>query len=366
MSNKTIGILGGGQLGRMLALAGYPLGLRFRFFDPATDACAGHVGELYTGQYDDAEALARFANGVDVITYEFENVPVDAARLLMQHAPVYPPPAALEKAQDRLIEKEFFTALGIPTPFFQAVDSVADLEEALAHTGFPAVLKTRRFGYDGKGQIVLRQGADIAPAWEQLGGVPLILEGFVDYQREVSIIAARTCTGAFAWYPLAENEHDQGILARSRPAQAGAALQSEAVAYARRVLEALDYVGVLGIEFFQENGYLLANEMAPRVHNSGHWTIEGAQTSQFENHLRAILGLSPGDTTLVEQVTLFNLIGSLPDLDAVLAVPGAHLHLYDKAPRPGRKIGHITLRTADRQRFVDGMDTLARLIVNQL
>lgn len=356
-----VGILGGGQLGRMLALAGYPLGLRFRFLDPAQDAPAGQLGELVVGDYDDEELLRQFATGLDVITYEFENVPVAATRLLP--VPVFPPPAALDVAQDRLAEKTFFQQLGIPTPSFAAVNSLAELESAVTRIGLPAVLKTRRFGYDGKGQQVLRTAEQIAPAWQEMGDVPLILEGFVPFERELSIIGVRGRDGTTAFYPLIENEHRAGILRRSiAPAPDTATLQASAEALARSVLEALDYVGVLAVELFQAGERLIANEMAPRVHNSGHWTIEGAETSQFENHLRAVLGLPLGPTTPRGQAGMLNLIGTLPDTAAVLSVPGAHLHLYDKAPRPGRKLGHITLRADDRLTLDQGLARLQDLI----
>jgi 5-(carboxyamino)imidazole ribonucleotide synthase len=344
-----IGILGGGQLGRMLALAGYPLGLRFRFMDPARDVTCGQLAELVTGAYEDAAALERFAAGVDVITYEFENVPVEAARFLAQRAPVYPPPQALAAAQDRLVEKTFFRRCGIPTPQFAPVDARADLDAAISQIGLPAVLKTRRMGYDGKGQAVLRNPADVDRAWQLHAGAPLILEQFVPFEREVSVLAVRSARGEQAFYPLIENHHREGILRRSlAPAPDTAPeLQRRAQEYAGRVLDELQYVGVLAIELFQAGGGLLANEMAPRVHNSGHWTIEGAQTSQFENHLRAVLGLPLGSTQPLGCSAMLNLIGRAPDASEVLAVPNAHLHLYGKAPRPGRKIGHVTVCGAE-------------------
>jgi 5-(carboxyamino)imidazole ribonucleotide synthase len=360
----TIGILGGGQLGRMLALAGYPLGLRFRFLDPAPDTPAGRLAEHIVGRYDDPAVLERFVQGVDLVTYEFENVPVKAARWLAERVPVLPPPQALETAQDRLYEKECFWRLDIPTAPFVAVDSCADLEAAIERIGLPAVLKTRRFGYDGKGQAVLHTTADIAPAWKALGGVPLILEGFVPFDRELSILAVRGRSGAMAFYPLVENHHREGILRLSlAPApDLPSALQAQAERYAARVLEALDYVGVLAIELFQVGKQLLANEMAPRVHNSGHWSIEGAETSQFENHLRAVLGLPLGSTAPRGVSAMLNLIGSMPERAAVLAHPGAHLHLYDKAPRPGRKLGHITLVDSDPQRLHTRLDALQQAL----
>jgi 5-(carboxyamino)imidazole ribonucleotide synthase len=345
-----VGILGGGQLGRMLALAGYPLGMRFRVLEPATDAPAGHLAEHLAGGYDDPAMLDRFAAGLDVVTYEFENVPVAAAEHLAQRVPVYPPPAALATAQDRLEEKHFFTKLEIPTPRFAAVDARADLEAAIAVIGLPGVIKTRRLGYDGKGQAVVRNPEDADSVWQMLSGQPLIYEAFVPFDRELSILAVRGHDGATAFYPLVENQHRDGILRLSLgPAPAcPSALQQQAESYARRALAALDYVGVLGIELFQVGDVLLANEMAPRVHNSGHWTIEGAVTSQFEQHLRAVCGLPLGDPAPRGLAAMVNLIGTTPDPADVLAIPGAHLHDYGKAPRSGRKLGHITLVEADR------------------
>lgn len=345
-----VGILGGGQLGRMLSLAGYPLGLRFRVFDTYDDAPAGEMAELVVGKsFDDREALARFAEGLALITYEFENVPVDTARFLAAQAPVFPPSAALEVSQDRLTEKTFFKEHGIPTPKFSAVDSRESLAAALETLGTLAVVKTRRLGYDGKGQRVIRQATDVQDAWNSLKGKPLILESFVPFDREVSLLSVRGRDGATAFYPLVENYHHRGILRRSiAPApETSPALQAQAEAYGRRVLEALDYVGVLAIEFFQQDGRLLANEMAPRVHNSGHWTIEGAETSQFENHLRAVLGFPLGSTAPRGHAVMLNLIGTIPESAAALTASNAHLHLYAKEPRPGRKLGHITLRGDD-------------------
>ncbi len=353
-------MLGGGQLGRMLALAGYPLGLDFRFLDPAPDAPAGCLAEHIIGDYSDVDVLSRFASGLDVITYEFENVPVDSARLLSKLTSIYPPPQALEMAQDRLVEKSFFTRLSIPTPDFAQVDTRSGLGVALSSIGLPAVLKTRRFGYDGKGQFLLREPGDVEQAWEALGGRPLILERLVPFDRELSVIAVRARSGEMAFYPIVENHHSEGILRLSlAPAlELALTMQSAAEEYARRVLNALDYVGVLAIELFQVGGELIANEMAPRVHNSGHWTIEGAATSQFESHLRAIVGLPLGATTAVGFSAMLNIIGELPDTRAVLAVPDAHLHLYSKTPRPGRKLGHITLRASDLETLKRGVEQL--------
>jgi 5-(carboxyamino)imidazole ribonucleotide synthase len=369
MKQTTIGILGGGQLGRMLALAGYPLGLRFRFLEPATDAPAGHLADHERAGYDDPAAIERFAAGVDLISYEFENVPVAAVRRLAEFVPVYPPPAALDAAQDRLAEKRFFQRLGMATPPFAPVDNHAELKAAVAQIGLPAVLKTRRLGYDGKGQFVLHAPADVERAWAVLAGAPSILEGFVTFERELSILAARGRSGQIAFYPLVENHHRAGILRLSlAPAPAlTPTLQVEAEQIAAKALEALDYVGMLAIELFEvderretkdqssdpssfvirPSSHLLVNEMAPRVHNSGHWTIEGAETSQFEQHLRAVLGLPLGSSAPRGVSAMVNLIGAWPDAAEVLAIRGAHLHLYGKAPRAGRKLGHITVRAED-------------------
>ena len=344
----TVGVLGGGQLGRMLALAGYPFGFGFRFLDPDSDAPAGHLAEHIVGEFDDPESIEPFAAGLDVVTYEFENVPVELARMLERRLPVYPPPAALEASQDRLIEKTLFRRLGVPTAPFAAIDSVVDLDRAAADFGYPCLLKTRRFGYDGKGQYLLHSPEDHAAALTTSGSVPLILEGFVAFEREVSLLATRGRDGAMAFYPLVENHHAEGMLRLSLAPAPGLTtnLQEEAETHVRRVLAELNYVGMLAVEFFEQNGRLVANEMAPRVHNSGHWTIEGAATSQFENHLRAVLGLPLGSTEVTQPCAMINLIGTLPDTAAVLAVPDAHLHLYGKAPRPGRKLGHVTIRAA--------------------
>jgi 5-(carboxyamino)imidazole ribonucleotide synthase len=360
----TVGVLGGGQLGRMLALAGYPLGLRFRFLEPGHESPASQLAERVAERYDSPAALEHFANGLSVATYEFENVPVPLARALAERVPVYPPPAALESSQDRLPEKELFQRLGLPTAPFAAVGSRDEMERAVQEIGLPAVLKTRRFGYDGKGQAVLRGPLDVARAWESLGRVPLILEGFVRFERELSQVAVRGRDGTLAFYPLVENHHEHGILRLTlAPApDLSADLQEQSVELTRRVLEALDYVGVLAIEFFQQGGRLIANEMAPRVHNSGHWTIEGAQTSQFENHLRAILGWPLGGAAALGPCAMVNLIGKAPGPASVLAVGGAHLHLYGKSPRPRRKVGHVTICAATAEQVRELVDQVRALL----
>jgi 5-(carboxyamino)imidazole ribonucleotide synthase len=329
-----VGCLGGGQLGRMLALAGAPLGVRFRFLDPAPDACAGHVGELLVGPYDDAALLDRLADGADAVTYEFENVPVDAARRLR----AVPDARALEQGQDRLAEKELFARLGIPTARFGS----------LQETGLPALVKSRRLGYDGKGQRVV-------DAPEPMGEDELA-EELVPFARELSIVAVRGRDGEAAFYPLVENEHRVGILAVSRAAARNAS-QEEAEVIATKLLDALEYVGVLAVELFEVEGRLLANEFAPRVHNTGHWTIEGAVTSQFENHVRAVLGLPLGSTEAVGEAVMVNLVGGLPPVERLLRISGAHVHLYGKVARAGRKLGHVTLVDAS----ADGIDEVVEL-----
>jgi len=356
----NIGVLGGGQLGRMLALAGYPLGHGFVFLDRAPEALEG-LGSRIIGALDDPGALEELAARVDLVTYEFENVPVEAARALARRVPVYPGPDALEVSQDRLREKTLFRQLGIATAPFAAVDSRPGLERALDEIGLPAVLKIRRLGYDGKGQAVLRERHDADAAWTALGPSPCILEGFVGFTRELSCLGVRGRDGAMAFYPLVENRHEGGILRRSL-APASGAPDADATALVRRLAEHLDYVGVLALELFEAGATLLANEMAPRVHNSGHWTMEGAETGQFENHVRAVTGAPLGSTAAIGWSGMLNLIGAWPEPAAILAVPGAHLHLYGKAPRPGRKVGHVTVRSDDATVVADRLDAIELLI----
>jgi 5-(carboxyamino)imidazole ribonucleotide synthase len=360
----AIGVLGGGQLGRMMALAGYPLGQRFVFLDPGGESCAGHVGGLRVGAYDDEERLQELARKTVCVTYEFENVPVASARFLAELVPVYPPPRALEVSQDRLVEKQFFTSLGIPTPAYAAVSSKEELAAAVERLGVPAVLKTRRFGYDGKGQWILKSKDDVDAAWDALGAAQLILEAFVTFEREVSILAVRGTTGETRFYPLVENEHQGGILRLSMPKSDAwtPELQAHAESYAGKVLGELDYVGVLAIELFDTGSSLVVNEMAPRVHNSGHWTIEGAETSQFENHVRAILGLPLGSTRLVGHSAMINAVGKLPPHAAILGTEGVHLHAYGKEAAPGRKVGHVTVRAETRRELCDKLEAILPLV----
>jgi 5-(carboxyamino)imidazole ribonucleotide synthase len=340
---QKLGVLGGGQLGRMLGMAGLPLDIEPVFWEPEASACAQLIGEHLCAPYEDTKALALFAQDVQVCTYEFENVPSPVLTALASKVSVYPPLAALAVSQDRLTEKQLFGKLGIRTAPYRAVDSEADLRTAASELGLPAILKTRRFGYDGKGQRVIRSDADIHAAWQDLGTVPLILEGFVKFSREVSIIAVRSRDGETAFYPLSENVHRDGILFTSR-ARPGDALQSTAESFAQKLLTELDYVGVLCLELFVLGDELVANEFAPRVHNSGHWTIEGSETSQFENHLRAVTGLPLGSTACIGFPALVNLVGALPPLSALLQIPHAHVHFYGKAEKPARKVGHVTVR----------------------
>jgi 5-(carboxyamino)imidazole ribonucleotide synthase len=359
-----VGIVGGGQLGRMLALAGHDLGIACCTLDPGIDTPASAVAPSISGDYDDRERLAELAFGCDVVTYEFENVPVEAARFVEAMRPVRPPPAALEAAQDRLAEKQLFARVGLSVPTYAPVDSLAALDDALERLGTPAVLKTRRLGYDGKGQAVIRDPLLAEDAWRSVGEVPCLLEALVGFDRELSILAVRGADGATVCYPLVENHHAEGILRRTvAPAPAlDLELQRAAEDHAHAIMAELGYIGVLAIELFQVGDSLLGNEMAPRVHNSGHWTIEGAETSQFENHLRAVCGLPLGPAEAIGVSAMVNLIGEMPDRAAVLAVPGAHLHDYGKDPRPGRKLGHITVRAADASSLEPRLEAVLALV----
>ncbi|MBB3229057.1 5-(carboxyamino)imidazole ribonucleotide synthase [Luteibacter sp. Sphag1AF] len=372
----VVGILGGGQLARMLSLAAAPLGIRTRVVDSVADACAAQVTELMVADWSegrgerDEAALADFASRVDVVTFDFENVPAATAQWLASRVKVFPAPAALAVAQDRLAEKKLFRECGLNTPDFMAVDTRDDLERAVATIGLPAILKTRRLGYDGKGQFRLRSAADIGPAWEALGGAAaahgLILEAFVPFERELSVVAVRGRDGEFRMWPLTRNWHVDGVLSLSlAPApDTSDALVETAAAHARTLAERLDYVGVFALELFVRNGELLGNEMAPRVHNSGHWTIEGAHTSQFENHIRAVLGLPLGDTGARGCSAMFNWIGEMPDPAPVLSVVDGHWHDYGKEARAGRKVGHATICAPDsgslRERLVQVASELGR------
>ncbi|KRG69165.1 5-(carboxyamino)imidazole ribonucleotide synthase [Pseudoxanthomonas dokdonensis] len=356
----TVGILGGGQLARMLSLSGAPLGLRFLTMDTVADACAGQFAPLLVGDYRDEAALADFAGRVDVATFDFENVPAESAEWLAARVPVFPNPRALAIAQDRLAEKTLFRELGIPVPAFAALSSREELDAALQEVGIPAILKTRRLGYDGKGQFRIKSAADVDAAWQALGPqaqtVGLILEAFVPFERELSVVAIRARDGEFRTWPLTENWHVDGVLSASlAPATASPAVEQAAIEYARLLAEKTGYVGVFALELFCRDGELLANEMAPRVHNSGHWTIEGAETSQFENHLRAVLGLPLGDTGMIGHACMLNWIGHMPEATAVLGQPGGHWHDYGKQGREGRKVGHATLRADAPATLAEGL-----------
>jgi 5-(carboxyamino)imidazole ribonucleotide synthase len=355
-----IGILGAGQLGRMLALAGYPLDFDFVFLDPATEACAAPLGEHIHADYQDERALAEFCVAVDIATYEFENVPAKTAEFVASRIPLLPAPVALTVGQDRLSEKQLFDKLKIPVPRYMPVATREALELAVKNIGLPAVLKTRRLGYDGKGQAVLRKPEDLDAAWSRLGGQPLILEAFVPFQRELSCLAVRGKGGEMRFYPVVENVHRDGILRVAIP-QAGDPLQAEAEDYARRVVDQLGYVGVLAFEFFVSDGRLLANEIAPRVHNSGHWSIEGAVCSQFENHLRAIAGLPLGDTGLRGHSAMVNFIGDAPANEKLAAIPGVHIHHYGKTPKPQRKVGHATVTAATAEELAQRVAVVSQL-----
>ena len=345
---STIGILGGGQLGRMLALAAANMGFRVHVFAPEAELPAGDVAAWVTrAAYDDTAALDAFAAAVDVVTYEFENVPVAAVARVASRVPVRPGAGALEIAQDRLAEKTFVAGLGGTAAVFRAVASEAELVAALAEVGTPAVLKTRRMGYDGKGQARIAAPGDAAAAWAAIGGAPAIVEGLVEFAGEFSVILARGEDGESVVYDVPHNRHVDGVLDTSHvPAPPAIARDTAAaVALARRAAHALDYVGVVTFEFFATADGPVFNEMAPRVHNSGHWTIEGARVSQFENHIRAVCGLPLGPATLTAPaITMTNLLGdAVHDWAALLADPAAHLHLYGKSEvKPGRKMGHVT------------------------
>jgi len=362
---KTVGILGAGQLGRMLAQAGGPMGLEFIFLDPAKDACAAELGDHIQAGWDDETALTELGKRSDVVTFDFENVPQSSASLVESLCPVYPSPRALFVSQDRLREKSLMQELNIPVAPFFPVSSRPDLMTAIEQMGLPCVLKTRRFGYDGKGQAILRLQEDMERTWQQLGGLDLsldlmdlscrdfICEGFVPFDAECSIIAARGRDGRSVFWPLTLNLHREGILAISMAPVFGRQMQSRAEALIQRLLDHFDYTGVMALELFLKDGELLANEFAPRVHNSGHWTIEGARTSQFENHLRAICGLPLSATECTAKTLMFNLLGQMPETADLPAATGArqdnlpqdnfHWHDYHKTARTGRKIGHVTV-----------------------
>jgi 5-(carboxyamino)imidazole ribonucleotide synthase len=356
--------MGAGQLGQMLASAGRNLGFEFRFLSPDAQAPAGRYSEMVVSDYTNEAALAHFADGLDVATYEFESIPAAAVKFVSERVAVYPPLIALETAQDRSKEKTCFENLKIPTAPFAVVDSMNDIRQALEKIGVPAVLKTRTQGYDGKGQAAIRRKDEIANAWVAAKGAPSIVESWVNFSRELSIIGVRGRDGKTAFYPMVENYHSDGILRFSlAPAPAVSdELQSQAEDYSGRLMDALGYVGVLALELFQTESGLIANEMAPRVHNTGHWTIEGADTSQFENHLRAIAGLPLGSTEMGGAAGMINVIGREPDVTRLRELDEIHIHMYGKVPRPKRKLGHITVTGDDLTGVKDSVSKLRNVM----
>jgi len=360
-----LAVIGGGQLGRMMAQAGLPIGVKTVFLDPARDASAAACGEHLCAAYDDSDSIEQIKKTADAVTFEFENVPPTTVATLAQSLPAYPPAKALETARDRWTEKSMFRNLGIETAKLALVDDQTSLESGVIEVGMPCVLKTRTMGYDGKGQKVIRSQADIAGTFEELGSVSMILESFVNFDFEVSCIGVRDSKGNCVFYPLVQNEHTQGILYRSQPIE-NTNLQIQAEKSAKAVMDQLKYVGTMAFEFFVAGGQLIANEIAPRVHNSGHWTIEGSRCSQFENHVRAVCGYPLGSTETTGPVTMYNVIGLRPDLMKLLSVDGVHVHDYDKTERKGRKIGHITVTANNREDLQTRNKQVEALLVNDL
>lgn len=358
--NPKIGILGGGQLARMLALSGYPLGFEFVFFDPTADACAGQVGELMCAEYHNELALEEFCQKVDIVTLDFENVPVETLRFVQKKKPVFPSPEVLEIAQDRLLEKQFCHSYGIPTTDFETINSLSELKFAAKKFDYDAILKTRRMGYDGKGQFRISQVSDINQIPDNLFEQDLILEKRVAFDREVSVIVARSGLGDIKTWPLCENKHKDGILTTTIVPAKHSPLDELTAEYAKQLAIALNYVGVLVIEFFQTEDAVYVNEMAPRVHNSGHWSIEGAHTSQFENHLRAGLNLPLGSTGMDGMAAMLNWIGAFPESVLSISEEKLYWHIYGKEPRAGRKIGHSTLLAATPQELHDKIVNLVK------
>lgn len=360
----ALGIMGAGQLGRMMGLAAADLGIECRFVDTLSLAPASRIGRVTPAEWTDHHALRAWAAGLDRITWEFENIPLAAVEALGKSVQVLPHPRALEVSQDRLLEKQFLASHGMATAPFRPIATAEEIADAVADLGFPAIVKTRRLGYDGRGQVLVASPSDLAMALTHFraaeatsGGC--IVEGWVEFRRELSAIAVRSASGEIRHYPLVENCHRDGILRETRaPAPHADRVRETAETWIERALTALNYVGVLALELFDTSEGLVANEMAPRVHNSGHWTIDGAVTSQFENHVRAVMDLPLGDTSARGHSLMINLIGAVPAVDGLLTIPGAHLHLYDKAPRPGRKLGHLTICGSDPE----GVATLARQV----
>lgn len=340
---STVGILGAGQLAQMLSQAAQILGVKTLCLAASMDECASLVAPLFVVAQPDPQAWQAFTDQVDLLTLETENVALDLAQFMSARKPLCPNIETLAVSQDRGYEKALFQSQDLRTAPYRLVDSHAELKQAAHALGLPAILKTRRFGYDGKGQIRLRSLDELSTAWDALGTHPLILEGFLHFDCELSLIGARSVQGEIAFYPLTRNWHENGILVKSEAPYLDAPLQAEAEHYMKQIMISLDYVGVLAIEFFLVEGMLVANEMAPRVHNTGHWTIEGAKTSQFEQHIRAITGMPLGSTAVTGHSIMLNCIGEMPDKNTVLSQPHTFYHDYGKAPRPGRKLGHITV-----------------------
>lgn len=367
-SPKHVGIIGGGQLALMLAQSVQGMGVKCTVLDPDPDCCAKAACEHIVADYHNERALKQLAERCDVVTYEFENVPAQAAELIASLTPLHPNPEALHFAQDRHEERKMFKELGIAIPDYEPVDDADDLAAALCELGTPAILKARRLGYDGKGQVLVGDDLHAEEALAAIGGVPAILDRFVEFTRELSVIATRAGGGEIVYYPLSENVHRGGILRRSKaPARdVPQALEETAREAIRKVLERFEYVGTLAVEFFVvgqgDDATLLANEIAPRVHNTGHWTIEGAQTSQFQNHMRAVMGMELGPTDATGCSAMVNIIGDEPRPGSLDSMPEAHVHMYGKAPRPGRKLGHVTLNAPTEQELDAQLERFTRMI----
>lgn len=340
-------ILGGGQLARMLALSAHPLNVKTVCIDPSKDACGGDVTQLIVSELDQIDALLPQLEDVDAVTIETENIPVETARAFSRIKPFFPSIEALAITQDRMKEKTFVSSLQIPTARFASATTLDELQHACEQLELPVVVKTCRFGYDGKGQAVIRDANEIETVWRQLASDHLIVEAFVNFTRELSLISVRDKTGNMVFYPLVENLHQEGILRSSTAPYQDAKLQQLAQDHASKIMQELNYVGVMTIEFFQVGDHLLINEIAPRVHNSGHWTIEGAHTSQFANHIRAIAGIPLGSTETTGFSYMHNCIGEMPLMNGCMQIPGMHYHAYNKAPRNNRKVGHITIVAND-------------------
>jgi len=368
MSQRRVGIIGGGQLALMLAESVEHMGVACTVLDPDPECCARAVCAQIVADYGDEGALRRLAEGSDVVTYEFENVPAPAAELIAGITTIHPNPAALEYAQDRHLERGMFRELGVAIPEYEPVDDEAGLVAALEKLGTPAILKARRLGYDGKGQVLINDPKNAGEALATIGNVPAILDRFVEFARELSIVATRSVEGEIAFYPLSANVHRGGILRLSKAPARGVsdALQSQAHDAAKAILERFEYVGTLAVEFFQigvgEGATLVANEIAPRVHNTGHWTIEGAKTSQFENHMRAVMGMELGSPEPIGVSAMVNIIGEEPRTGALESMPEAFVHMYGKEPRPGRKIGHVTLNAPDEAQLDALLERFTRVI----